>query len=125
MHKLTNIDTDERTAVCAECGPVRVRLRGEGGAFRCNNSGRQGSQGNGRVRQSHTPEGRQLLAQSDGRCQMCGDEAKLCVDHDHTSGRVRGLLCHRCNIGLGYFGDDITRLEGAIEYLKRTTHPST
>lgn len=40
---------------------------------------------------------------------------KLCVDHDHATGKVRGLLCHRCNVNLGYWED---KAERAVEYLK-------
>lgn len=45
---------------------------------------------------------------------------RLVVDHDHKSGKIRGLLCHRCNCGLGYFKDDLGLLQGAAEYLKRS-----
>ncbi len=50
-----------------------------------------------------------LLAAQGGRCAMCGSETStgryktLAVDHDHATGRVRGLLCFRCNTGLGYY----------------------
>jgi hypothetical protein len=40
------------------------------------------------------------------------------IDHCHKSGKVRGLLCRRCNTGIGFFDDDTTLLESAIKYLK-------
>lgn len=62
----------------------------------------------------------ELLQQQDGACAICkGTTGKnLAVDHCHTTGRIRGLLCTRCNPGLGYFCDDISLLSAAIEYLE-------
>lgn len=42
----------------------------------------------------------------------------LALDHDHATGNIRGFLCSRCNIGLGFFRDDISYLGSAIEYLR-------
>jgi hypothetical protein len=65
-----------------------------------------------------------LMAQNE-TCKICKIHASsldkpLYVDHCHTTGLIRGLLCHSCNSGLGYFKDDIFRMEEAIVYLKRS-----
>ena len=66
-----------------------------------------------------------FLSQS-GLCAICGAELALTgrdthVDHDHETGKVRGILCFRCNLGLGYFRDNCDFLTSAIHYLKETT----
>ena len=52
-------------------------------------------------------------------CAICRQDKKLNVDHNHRTGRVRGLLCIGCNGGVGAFSDDVQILVNAIEYLKR------
>lgn len=52
------------------------------------------------------------------RCAVCKDGTAVHVDHDHLTGKVRGVLCFNCNGGLGQFKDQIERLEQAIDYLK-------
>lgn len=60
------------------------------------------------------------LKRANGRCEICGNSrARLCVDHDHESGRVRGVLCHSCNSALGLFKDSLSFLKNAIGYLER------
>ena len=59
-----------------------------------------------------------LLNQNDS-CAICGWFAEtLAVDHDHETGKVRGLLCNNCNNGLGRFKDDTKSLKNAILYLE-------
>jgi hypothetical protein len=41
------------------------------------------------------------------------------VDHDHKTGKARGLLCNTCNVGLGMLGEDENRILGLIKYLRR------
>jgi hypothetical protein len=55
-------------------------------------------------------------------CELCGGPPtarSLHLDHDHTTGRFRGWLCHYCNTNLGRFGDSVEGLRRAIDYLTR------
>ena len=58
-----------------------------------------------------------LLSLQSGRCAICGSPDPQHVDHDHESGRVRGLLCFNCNGGLGQFKDNVENLQRAAKYL--------
>lgn len=67
-----------------------------------------------------TPEALETLkAKQQYRCAICGDEALLVVDHDHETGKIRGLLCRLCNTGIGALGDQVAGLEKAVQYLKK------
>ena len=77
-----------------------------------------------------TPEDYQLLLyKQDGKCAICKSDKShrsnisynLFVDHCHTTGKVRGLLCHHCNAGIGYLNDDVERLQSAIRYLNENS----
>lgn len=60
----------------------------------------------------------QMHALQEGACAICREAQEvLCVDHDHTTSKVRGLLCSRCNQGLGLFRDNRDFLAQAITYL--------
>lgn len=57
------------------------------------------------------------------KCLICGrvwDETMKpwTVDHDHGTGKVRGILCQNCNAGIGMLGDDPATLRAALRYLK-------
>lgn len=67
----------------------------------------------------------QMLVEQDGRCAICGQPPKdrrLAVDHDHETGRVRGLLCYgHCNRAIGLLRDNPELLRRAAEYLERAS----
>lgn len=67
------------------------------------------------------------VIEQDGLCAVChqpetavdrkGGLLRLAVDHDHKTGKVRGLLCLRCNLALGYAGEDPVTLAAMIAYV--------
>jgi len=67
-----------------------------------------------------------LLDAQGGGCAFCGKSAGdqkryksyLHVDHDHKTGRVRGLLCDQCNLALGRLGDSVDRIRSILSYLE-------
>lgn len=65
-----------------------------------------------------------LFDLQEGKCRICwrkfDKEVKAVVDHCHQTGRIRGLLCNRCNTGLGFFLDSENLLVRAIQYLDNT-----
>jgi len=65
----------------------------------------------------------QMLLEHQNKCAICGKTQELnkslCIDHDHETGNVRGLLCQVCNKAIGLLGDSIQNLEQAILYLKK------
>lgn len=66
-----------------------------------------------------------LFLEQSGTCAICGTDkpggakTRFAFDHDHTTNSARGLLCYLCNVGLGSFLDDTTRLFSAIAYLNK------
>jgi hypothetical protein len=70
-----------------------------------------------------------ILAEQENCCAICGSTAtgsknkgQFSVDHDHITGKIRGLLCTRCNTGLGSFRDNKEFLRKAISYLEDADH---
>lgn len=66
--------------------------------------------------------------QQEGKCAICGCElgtsryTKPAADHDHKTGKLRGILCTQCNTALGLMKDSPYRLESAIHYLEKHGH---
>ncbi len=70
---------------------------------------------------------KEILKKENGVCAICesketrkrkGMIVRLSIDHNHTTGEIRGLLCHNCNVGLGHFLDNVEFLLKAIRYIK-------
>lgn len=65
-----------------------------------------------------------LYEEQGGKCRICGGEQhgfrgkRLNVDHNHVTGKIRGLLCHSCNVSIGHFNDDPAILRRVIAYLE-------
>ncbi len=70
-----------------------------------------------------------MLAAQGGVCHLCGrppnESVALHVDHDHSTGQIRGILCFKCNNALGDFDDDPDRLMAAAMYLISAAHDFT
>ena len=65
-----------------------------------------------------------MLEEQEYGCKICGTKKSymkhskyLCVDHCHTTGKVRGLLCSKCNSAIGLFDEDTSRMRLAMQYL--------
>lgn len=80
------------------------------------------------LRRSHSigvSEYNSMLFQQDGKCAICGTtdprgrKNVFHVDHDHKSGKIRGLLCHNCNLAIGLLEDDVNRIRKAANYVER------
>ncbi len=62
-----------------------------------------------------------ILEKQEGKCAICGQAPelrRLSVDHSHETGRIRGLLCHLCNVMLGFARDSREILRAADKYLE-------
>lgn len=111
-HYLSEVDKESATAFCEKCkGYVPINV----GRVVCKasklNTSRKSNYG-------VTPENySRLLVLQNGRCAICRNKAKLYIDHCHSTGKIRGLLCSMCNLGLGHFKDSPDIMNTAIEYL--------
>lgn len=123
-----------RTCPVCEKGFQPKQVRGVGRSY-CSDSCRSKMKyrrTKGQSAQKYRVDYNALFASQDGKCAICGlpetvkdsrngRKRKLAIDHCHGTGKIRGLLCTRCNQGLGFFKDDTARIAAAITYLKKFT----
>lgn len=114
-----------RKSICAECEKARTaewRVKA-GQVHRDKARARHVQAKYGMSSDEH----KSMLSSQNHKCKICGTDevyslhGKLYVDHCHISGNVRGLLCNRCNSGLGMFQDSATVVLKALQYLQENT----
>ena len=69
-----------------------------------------------------------MILDQDNKCLICktefSDSIKPCVDHNHETEEIRGILCFKCNTGIGLFTENINVLFSAIDYLNNSSNRS-
>jgi hypothetical protein len=118
--------------VCAKCKKEKLLTDFSPAHYRCKECRREDS----KIRYLHNlsiEQYQELLISQGGRCAICGkvpeEVYKFVIDHDHTccpgpiscGDCIRGLLCNKCNSGLGMFDDNLKNVLSAAEYLQRTS----
>jgi hypothetical protein len=126
-HRVERENLQSTTGTCAICGPVEL-IR-SGGRLACPGSN---SASKRKYRHGISPERMiEMLDAVGWACQVCKSDLRkevYCIDHDHaccpsgqSCGRcVRGILCRRCNVGIGMFLDRPELAIAAAEYLEAT-----
>lgn len=100
---------------CRDCGKPKPK---GGGRALCDECSKNSTLRHNRMRWYGLTLDEAIALEAIKGCENCGSTRKLCVDHDHATGRVRGILCDLCNKALGHARDDIEVLEGLITWLK-------
>lgn len=105
--RFQNISANKRHRICRPCRAIHDRV----------------------IRDGNRDDYENLLEKQNYACAICGItteeiDKKLVIDHDHETLKVRGLLCWRCNSGLGFFQDNQAHLAMAIEYLYKNDNAS-
>ena len=129
-HLMSDVDLAGRTATCSICGPTTIRVRvGRRGAAVCKRAEKRkvrsknavATRNNGRLKRNGwtVAERDRQSEEQGGRCAICGLEKPLVCDHDHQTGFKRQLLCHACNVALGFLRDDPDVADAAASYLRR------
>ena len=136
LHRITEYNPDTGEGVCSSCGSVgvrkktnsrlvcRIKIRDERKRYREKYPEKIKEYRKNNPKKYEGGPGPHGLTPTQARqfregknCQICGGSGEV-VDHCHLSGSIRGVLCVKCNLGLGYFNDDSDLLKNAIEYLE-------
>lgn len=123
----TKAYADGRSAACKDCAAAYCRTRYAEGAISQRLSAKREWHLHKKYGISELEYAKLLVAQ-DGVCAICerpetqkaksGKVRQLCVDHDHETGEIRGLLCCRCNRAIGQLGDTHEQVSRVLNYLR-------
>lgn len=100
--RFVNVSANKKNSICRACRQIHRKI----------------------LRNANREDYENLLNEQNSACAICGISAeeigrKLIIDHNHETLQVRGLLCWRCNSGLGFFKDEQALLAIAIDYLRK------
>ena len=122
-HNMITINIAKNEGLCSACGEVGLYYQKYADRYSCRQKRREDkTRYNDKKRfgiYTQTPR-KELLEAQNGKCGICKTpftEVTPCLDHDHVTGNIRGLLCNFCNVGLGYFKDNLEALESARKYI--------
>ncbi len=111
-HRLSKIDSANKTAFCQACGPTCIYPRGKN-QWRC---GTEAAERSRVYKRAYRKSKRIMLKPA---CEICGSSKKLCWDHCHDENIFRGTLCNTCNLAIGYMKNNPQYLRSAADYLEK------
>lgn len=115
------------TAVCSVCGNIKISKRSNvpknKSKWRCYTKAKERDKVQKATRRGLTLEQYEQMRKVK-LCEICEKTVEnngraLAIDHCHNSGKIRGILCTECNLGLGHFHDNSMLLKKAVSYLKK------
>lgn len=115
VHRVSDIDPFKSVGVCLFCGPTALKWVPHKNLWVCLTAFKQQ-----RGKKSHGLTSVEATEFRRGKpCEICGSFSRTVVDHDHSTGDVRGVLCSDCNLAIGLMKDNVKRLQNAIQYLTK------
>ncbi len=123
LHRLSEIDEENRTATCALCGVVKIWAKHDRPEQRWICAKAHAARvRKGKLKKVYGLSPQQfetMVIAQNGEC--AGGCGRPCthVDHNHITGKVRGLLCHKCNVSIGMADEDSNRLQTLADYVRK------
>lgn len=114
-HRMLVVDIEQGEGECDYCGEVKVVKKGK--RWACVNGIKEQKSHKGK--HGASPKIVKIYLDNFSMCMICNSTLNLVVDHDHKTKKIRGILCHHCNVGLGFFRDNEEFLSNAIKYLNK------